>query len=115
VVIRAAKRGERDPRVAAKGRIEVGPRGVKGEGSVRAFAGAKSEQSAPAIDQMIKSSVENAVRSATSVTKIIATVRNGKVTKLDGLPDAKDIKKRSQVQSKRTGGGAVRGAEVQVD
>ena len=56
-----------------------------------------------AIDAMIKDAVERALNEASGISTITAEIQNGKLTKLNGLPDPKKLKGKGMVSSVETG------------
>jgi hypothetical protein len=66
----------------------------------------KGRGNAGAIDTMIKAAVEEAIAESlagVSSKPIVATVTDGKLMKIEGLPEGADLKKRGKTVSKKTG------------
>jgi hypothetical protein len=60
----------------------------------------KGRSNAQAIDACIKKAIEMGLCSTTNVMDITVTVTDGKLMKLDNLPEADDLKARFAVKSK---------------
>lgn len=66
------------------------------------YAQVKKHKNASNVDAMIKSAVEAALENTTGKKGIVAKVQDGKVRKINGLPDPKEIKAEAQVVSEKT-------------
>ncbi|HEY4056579.1 MAG TPA: hypothetical protein VGM39_08215, partial [Kofleriaceae bacterium] len=60
----------------------------------------KGRPNASQIDACIKQAIEAGLSSTTKVSGIVVTVVDGKLEKIDGLPEADDLAKRFSTKSK---------------